>query len=64
MTIIVHVYNSKEDYNDGTFCNVYTFDTNDLNDYDDFLDLLLMGMKKKKYIVVFSEDLKGAGKNG
>ena len=64
MTIIAHVYNSKEDYNDGTFCNVYTFDTNDLNDYDDFLDLLLMCMKKKKYIVVFSEDLKGAGKNG
>jgi hypothetical protein len=64
MTIIAHVYNSKEDYNDGTFCNVYTFDTNDLNDYDDFLDLLLMCLKKKKYIVVFSEDIKGAGKNG
>lgn len=55
MTVKVEVFNSKEDYNDGLYCNEYSFDTNDLNDYDDFLDLLLFCLMKKKHIVVFGE---------
>lgn len=56
MTISVCVYDNKDDYYDGLYCNEYTFDSSNPDDYSDFLNFISMCLKKGKYIVLFCEE--------
>lgn len=59
MTIGVSVYDNKDDYNDGLFCNEFSFDGSDTDDYSDFLNLITMCLKKGKYLVLYNEEARG-----
>lgn len=56
MKIGACVYNNKDDYNDGLYCNEYSFDCHETDDFSEFLNLLTMCLKNEKYIVLFSEE--------
>lgn len=56
MKVGVCIYNDKESYKDGQFCNEYMFDNSIPDEYSHFLNLIEMCLRKCKYIVLFQED--------
>lgn len=52
MEVKLDIFNGAEEYHENLFCNEYSFNTDNVNEYDDFLDLLMMCLKQEKVIVI------------
>lgn len=52
MEVKLDIFNGAEEYHENLYCNEYSFNTDNVNEFDDFLDLLMMCLKQEKVMVI------------